>query len=681
MNAVLPKILPPNELAPPAAAGVIVPLFPQTNSASASSVDLALDQLRTRGWLERGWATLEPKGQIIAISEELSHWFEKPAVELVGLDFWELLTARCLAWGDQLDKLRQSNDHFAAPKLRLASAEGALPQWYRLEIARNVAGAFVRLGSMLPPLEDLEEASWDEYLRLESARREMVVRLLRAESQLQSMTQRWPGVIFSQRADFTFRFVSPKIEHLTGVSVADWQTKPQLFWHRVHEGDAEELRQQLKQALRTRQATTNTYRIRHALTGRVTYVMEYRQPVVSSGGLLLGYEGIWLDVTRQTIAEKRLSLAAWKETLSVVTMGLAHDFGNVMAGIHALSESFLAQAEPEHPFHEGLDLIKKSSQQASQLVHRIITLHQGRTGENNYHNLNDLATDLADLTRKIIPRRTQFGLELCQESLPVYLDAVEFRQVVINLVLNAIDAMPQKGRLTIRTTFHQETPPLAHVHGKIPRKPCVSLSVQDTGCGIKPKHLESIFDPFFTTKPMNKGSGLGLYNSRLFVEKHRGAISVESTEGAGTTFHLWLPQADFTEAERDQKRSDTSLVPRSLLVIGPAGRLLEGTAEFFRLNGYHTICAISVEEASGCLRSPDYQFSAVYVLMEPTDHGLQNWLHDIRTQLPQLKRVIQVAGGDSDDLSAETRATADLIVTADLQQATILDRLKTMLTL
>jgi signal transduction histidine kinase len=81
--------------------------------------------------------------------------------------------------------------------------------------------------------------------------------------------------------------------------------------------------------------------------------------------------------------------------------------------------------------------------------------------------------------------------------------------------------------------------------------PATCLSIRDNGRGIKPRHLPSLFDPFFTTKQSNKGSGLGLYNARLFVEKCRGAISVDSAEGAGSTFHLWLPQADFTEAEAE----------------------------------------------------------------------------------------------------------------------------------
>ena len=144
----------------------------------------------------------------------------------------------------------------------------------------------------------------------------------------------------------------------------------------------------------------------------MAYILEHRHPTVSQNGLLLGYEVVWLDVTRQTIAEKRLSTAAWKETLAVLTLGMAHDFRNIMAGIHSLSESYLSQVEESHPFQEGLSLIQKNSLQASQLVQRMINLHLGQTGERNYHNLNEIATDLVELVSKILPRRIRVGTEL-----------------------------------------------------------------------------------------------------------------------------------------------------------------------------------------------------------------------------------------------------------------------------
>src|SRR3984957_5017547 len=171
----------------------------------------------------------------------------------------------------------------------------------------------------------------------------------------------WPCVIFSQRPDFSLQFASQNIKELTGLDSDDWCGQRDPFWELVHESDAADLRQQFKRAAQSNSPVTNTYRIRHALTGRVAYILEHRQPISNPPGLLLGYEVVWLDVTRQTIAERRLSTAAWKETLAVLTLGMAHDFTNVISGIHSLSESFLAQMDDQHPFHEGLSLIKKSS--------------------------------------------------------------------------------------------------------------------------------------------------------------------------------------------------------------------------------------------------------------------------------------------------------------------------------
>ena len=523
---------------------------PSPTAESARAPASPTQAVDLNDWLEAGLAMIDPKGRITEVNESFAAWLDRPTQDLIGNLLWDRLKERCPAWAEPLAALLRQTGSFAEQPLGLPN--GAQPtQWFKIELARHLTGGFVRFHSTLPPLLELGEGSWNEYLHSESARREMFVRLLRAESHLHALTERWPGVIFSQRADFTFRFVSPKIEDLTGVSIVDWQSKPHLFWHMVHEGDVEELRHHLRSAKEATQPLTLTYRIRHAHSGRVAYVMEYRKPSVSRTGLILGYEGVWLDVTRQTLAEKRLSSAAWKETLSVLTMGLAHDFGNVMAGIHALSESFLEQVGPDHEFNEGLTLIKRNAHQAIQLVHRIINLHQGKTGESNYHNLNEVTTELADLVRKVIPRRVHFSLELCPRPLPVYLDAEELRQVVINLVLNAIDAMPiaQEARLIVRTAHHPTLPALPELQGAIPRAPAACLSVQDSGSGIKSRHRASLFAPFFTTKPANKGSGLGLYNARLFVERHHGGISVETQEGAGTTFHLWLPEADFSEID------------------------------------------------------------------------------------------------------------------------------------
>ncbi|HOW67579.1 MAG TPA: ATP-binding protein [Candidatus Paceibacterota bacterium] len=626
-----------------------------------------------RFWLEGGMAVLNSDRQVVEVNQALADWLQLESQACQGKPFDELLRQKHQEWRPSIDECLALKTNFS--RVQISALTGTNRHWFCLETARNPGGIFVRLDSVLPPQEELAEGGWSEFLQSEPGRRNLFVRLLRTETLLDNLVNRWPGVIFSQRADLSFQFVSPKMEELTGVCLQDWQRQPHKFWHVVHESDVEELRQQLKRAQQSPQGVTTTYRIRNAQTGRVAYILEHRQAIASESGLLLGYEGVWLDVTRQTIAEKRLSTAAWKETLAVLTMGLAHDFSNIMAGIHSLSESFLTQIKADHPFHEGLALIKHHSLQASQLVHRIINLHHGKTGERHYHNLNEIVSDLVDLVQKILPRRVQVTTLLAPEALPLYVDAVEFRQVIINLTINAADAMPQGGKLLVQTSMHDDYPVCGHVEGSWPRLPAICLTVQDDGCGIHARYLASIFDPFFTTKAMNKGSGLGLYNARLFVEKHQGAISVDSTEGAGTCFRIWLPQADFTEAEREM----TEAVPprRSLLLAGVAGSLLDETTEFLRIHGYHVVAANTPSSAREHLRNSEYSFVGLMLLIEPKDRDFTPLVREVRREKRPLQVILQVIGGHPDELETPLARETDLVITPDLSGDAVLEKLRT----
>jgi PAS domain S-box-containing protein len=620
-------------------------------------------------------AVLNPSGGVLEINKPLCHWLEKPVTDLIGESFWDILARVSPDWLETVLQAGRSAAPFARLDLKLPARRDQPPQWFNLELARTPQCFFLRLNSSPPPLADAQDLDWGGSLPNDSARRDLFVKLLCAEARLEGLTRRWPCVIFSQRPDFSLQSASQNIKELTGIDAADCCGRPDLFWEVVHESDAANLRHQFKHAVQSRSPVSNTYRIRHALNGHVAHVLEHRQPVITPNGLLLGYEVVWLDVTRQTIAERRLSTAAWKETLAVLTLGMAHDFTNMIAGIHSLSESFLARIDAQHPFYEGLSLVKKNSLQAGQLVKRIVHLHTGQVGERNYHNLNDLAGDLVDLVTKILPRRIQVAADLSPLQLPAYLDAVEFRQVVINLLLNAADAMPRGGRLTVRTSRHEKLPALVNMKGVVPRLPCVCLTIQDTGCGIKQRQLASIFDPFFTTKA--KGSGLGLYNARLAVEKLQGAISVASKEGAGTRFQIWLPEADFSESRRLQETAPGQRqTRRNLLLLGLPGEVFDKTAELLRSHNYQIVTAASSDNLAQLLQSSDYHFDAVFILAQPDDATLNSLPAEVRQQNKSVKLVLKLAGCNQDDLDAQLLNGIDLLLSTDLSEADLLSRLK-----
>lgn len=620
-------------------------------------------------WLAGGILILDASLRVSDGNECFFQWLDQPRAQVLNNG----LSASIGERNPGLALAVQSLLHQPSPFQRseVSTRNDEVEERFGIELTRVGDTSVLRIESLLPA--SLDEIGWVEGSGSRELRRELGLRLWRAEARLENLVNRWPGVIFSQRADFTFTSASGRIAELTGLTPDAWRGSSGRFWDVVHEADAEDLQQQYRRLTPVQPRLNCTYRIRHAQTGRISYVFESRQALFTHSGLLLGYESVWLDTTRQTIAEKRLSSAAWKETLALLTMGLAHDFSNIMAGILSLSETFQSQVARDHPFQEGLTLIKRNSMQASQLVHRILNLHQGRVGERNYHSLNDLVTDTFELVRKIVPRRIEIQTELTNEALALFVDAVEFRQVLINLTLNASDAMPNGGSLIFRTSLESEYPALEFRQGVLPGLPAVCLTVEDTGCGIAPKHLAVIFDPFFTTKPLNKGSGLGLYNARLFAEKHGGAISVESKLSAGTRFRLWLPQADFTETERQP----AGWKRHTILLAGSPGRALEGTASFLREHGYYVVvCALSDRPAE-VLGSPDYQFAGVLVVETGQESRAAVELLDAAARdYPRLKRAVQVVGRNMDEVERGLLAQAELIWIPDMPEHEWLEKFR-----
>jgi PAS domain S-box-containing protein len=624
-------------------------------------------------WLTGGLAILDEHGRILSVNEPLSRWLGETPGELSGRDWVAVLAKKSPEWETAVGSWTRSESEF-----RTQDLPGHPDQpdgWLRLTGGRAPGGIFAHIESIVPPLPRLEEDSWPQGGPGDEATQQLRLRLLKAEAEVDNLMRRWPGVIFNQRSDMSFHYASPRLEELTGVPMAEFLHRSDVFWNAIHEGDLAEVQSHIRRALRSEGGLSTHFRIRHARTGRVAYILEHRQALRTESGLLLGFEGTWLDVSRQTIAERRLSSTAWRDTLATLTMGMAHDFGNILAGIHALAETLEPPQGTDDPLHESIDLIKRNALQASALVRRVLSLHQGRLGECGYCDLNQQVGDLLELVRKILPRRIRFESDQTPEALPVYVDSVELRQVFLNLIMNASDAMPHKGEL--RCTTHritaQECP--AHLQGTFPRLPAVCVAIRDNGVGIPERHMATIFDPFFTTKPVNRGSGLGLYNARLFVEKHHGAISVESTEGQGTTFRIWLPEADFTEQER--LHEDDERRRRTLLVVGPAGRSLDTTVDSLRRGGFFVVAENREAQALMTLESADYEFDGVLVqVAADTSDFVGHLLREVRQRKPPVKSILQIIGRNEDEVHSDWLKDAHLSLASDLQETEIQRRLK-----
>jgi signal transduction histidine kinase len=625
-------------------------------------------------WLEAGIALLDSGNRIVEANNTLTEWLHLSSnTAAVGQKLDLLLTDRCAQWGSAWLKLENSSLTIASAQWRIPGIGSESDQWFSVQLVRHTGGKVFRIDSAPRPLDQFLEHDCERCLASEPARRETFFRLVRASEQLTQLMTRWPGIVFSQRPDGSFYYVSPKIEEITGIPVSEWERTPDLFWSVIHEADLANVRAYVKEVETSSGPLTLSVRVRHVKTGKVSYIEEHRQAVHSRSGGILGYEGVWLDNTRQTLVEKRLNAAAWKEMLSLLTMGLAHDFRNVMSGVITLTDTFLSQVTRGHSFYEGLSLIRSNAWQATRSVQEILQLYHGKSGDPQYADVNELVRELRDMCGKMLSRKIRLKVDLSEGCLPVFLDPFEFRQAFLNLAVNARDAMPEGGDLEVQTSRHESVPSTISIRGKVPRMPAICVAVRDTGSGIPADIINSIFDPFFTTKGFDKGSGLGLYNVLNFVEKNNGAISVESEQGKGAIFRMWLPQADFTE---DHARAEAARPSRTLLVFGEPGEILESTAALLRGNGFEVVVSTTLSEAWTLLHARNQRFEAV--LMQTTAK-CPAFFADIRNERLPVKTILQVAGCNQDELETSFLANADLVISPETTAHDIPVRIRSLL--
>ena len=215
-----------------------------------------------------------------------------------------------------------------------------------------------------------------------------------------------------------------------------------------------------------------------------------------------------------------------------------------MAGIYSISELYHGMITKDDPMANGLSQIKKSAMQAQKLVRRIIDLHRDKPAVRATHDLRVLIKDQMDLVGILIPKSAKIATDFGNKEVPVFLEETGFRQVILNLIINARDAISKNGKIKIqlkKVKLGEKIMKGAFDSLKEAPNDGAEILIKDNGTGMSPEIFDKIFDPFFTTKNSASGSGFGLYNCNIFMDEHRGKISFSSKPGKGTTFYLYLP--------------------------------------------------------------------------------------------------------------------------------------------
>jgi signal transduction histidine kinase/ActR/RegA family two-component response regulator len=282
-----------------------------------------------------------------------------------------------------------------------------------------------------------------------------------------------------------------------------------------------------------------------------TVLDRYSAPVRDAHGKYYGRIWAFRDITEQRRLEGQLRHSQKMEAIGQLSGGIAHDFNNLLTAI--LGHLGLMQLNSRLPpeVTESLGEITAAANRAANLTRQLLAFSRLQVISASALDLNEVVTNLTKMLRRILGEHITVQMDYAPEQLTFHGDAGMMEQVLVNLAVNARDAMPGGGTLRITTGSETRVPPATEVPGG-PAEPkaVVRLSVHDTGVGIDPLIRGKIFDPFFTTKDVGKGTGLGLATVFGIVQQHAGWIEVESEVGRGSTFHLYLPRLAAVPAVR-----------------------------------------------------------------------------------------------------------------------------------
>ena len=322
------------------------------------------------------------------------------------------------------------------------------------------------------------------------------------------------------------------------------------------------------------------------------------QPFTGTGvSTAEGWVLVLRDVTRLREIQERAREQERIAAIGQLAAGIAHDLNNVLQAILGYAE--IAGMYPDLPeaLRSSLAVVQEQSQRAAAMLRQILDFTRASPAEPRPLMLRPFLKEFDKFVRRVIPETIQMTLDL-QDNPTVRVDPAQFQQVLMNLVLNARDAMPDGGLLTIR---------MYRVHVRADTRPpipemspgrWVAIEVVDTGIGIPPEVRPHIFEPFFTTKERGKGTGLGLSQVYGIIQRHGGLIDVESRVGQGTTFRIYLPE---TEIAEEVQPEETVRVPRGsgqwILVVEDDGAVREMIRTMLDTLGFHVVAVSSVREA------------------------------------------------------------------------------------
>lgn len=369
-------------------------------------------------------------------------------------------------------------------------------------------------------------------------------------------------------------------------------------------------------------------------SGAALTVEHHRTVLRDEAGMAKGYVCIDIDITDRKKRERAAHRSQRLESIGTLAGGIAHDLNNVLTPI-LMGARLLSSGKNLKDPTGLLETMVASAQRGADLVKQLLSFAGGIRKERNAVDIEQTIAETRGLLEHTLPKSIQIETVVEQNCSPVYGDATEVSQILMNLSINARDAMPNGGILRIEAEPVHLDQNAAHINPDARPGHYVLLKVSDTGCGMTAEIIDRIFDPFFTTKDVGKGTGLGLATVQGIVKSYDGFINVYSEPGHGTTFSVYVPAIERDLGERPpadgiSKASDGK--ESTVLVVDDEVFILQMTEAALQMNGYEVVTAQNGEEAIAIFSQRHGDFALVLLdMMMPGLDGLQT--------LDQLRQI------------------------------------------
>lgn len=367
-------------------------------------------------------------------------------------------------------------------------------------------------------------------------------------------------------------------------------------------------------------------------------------------GQIIGLRGVLTDITDKKHLEAQLLQAQKMEAVGTLAGGIAHDFNNLLTGIQGYVSLLLREIGPDHSFSQSLKNIESYVHSGARLTKQILGFARGGKYEVTSTNLNKLIEESSDIfgrTRKNIEIRR----ELAEDLWTVDVDQKQIEQVLLNLYLNAWQAMPENGDLLLQSencVLEERQPGVADLK----QGEYVKITVRDTGVGIDEEIIQRIFDPFFTTKDQERGTGLGLASSYGIIKNHNGTINVDSEPDNGTTFSIYLPASHGDVKKEISKQAGIHEGTETILIVDDEQLVLDVSKELLPSLGYSVRVASNGQEALDLCKDIYEELDLIILDMVMPGMSGEEVYEQLRDIIPSMK--ILFASGYSVDSQAQS---------------------------